>query len=40
VSEVAFAPGGEVTSVLCKVKPAVHDELVLKALEELGLKAR
>ncbi len=29
-------PDGKVASVLRKVKPAEHDELVLKALEELG----
>jgi len=29
-------PDGRVVSVLRKVKPAVHDELVLKALQEVG----
>ncbi len=35
-----IGPGGEVASVLRKVKPAAHDELVLKALKELDLQVR
>ena len=35
-----IGPDGDVASVLRKVKPAAHDELVLKALEGLGPKAR
>jgi peroxiredoxin Q/BCP len=33
-----IAPDGKVARVLRKVKPAAHDELVLKALEELNLE--
>ncbi len=35
-----LGPDGEVVRVLRKVKPAEHDELVLKALEEVGPPAK
>jgi thioredoxin-dependent peroxiredoxin len=34
-----IGPHGEIAEVLRKVKPAEHDELVLKALRELGTPA-